>query len=117
MGIGKRLREVRKSKFITLQEVNRDLGISYSNLAEVEREEHGITADTLKRLADYYKVPIEYLTGYTDSISPDKNKSTIRDEFDLLDISIFEELKKFSVDEKKEILDYIKYLLAKKESK
>ena len=58
---GDRLRELRREKGKTLREVNVDTGISYSGLASIERGENSCNTSTLKILADYYNVPIDYL--------------------------------------------------------
>ena len=120
MTIGDRLRLVRKSRQITLREVNAATGINYANLSEIERDEHGCTVETIKILADFYNVPIEYLLGYIDEITPQdisKEKPTITDDFDLIDLSIIDTLKQFSKDEKIQVLNYIKFLASQKEKK
>ena len=67
MDLGTRLRTLRKEKHKTLRDINDDLGISYSNLAAIERGEHNCNADTLRMLAQYYNVSTDYLLGKTDN--------------------------------------------------
>ena len=64
--IGDRLREIRKEKRKTLRDVGEDIGMSYSNLASIERGDQNCNAITLKMLADYYQVSTDYLMGNTD---------------------------------------------------
>ena len=56
----------RKEHKKTLIEVSKDLGLSFSGLAEIERNERSCNSTTLKMLADYYGVSTDYLLGLTD---------------------------------------------------
>ena len=62
MSVGAKLREIRKKRQKTLRQVQEDTGLSFSNIAEVERGEHSINVETLKTLAKYYDVPLDYFT-------------------------------------------------------
>lgn len=56
-----RLRQVRKNKGITLEEVSKNTGISIANLSRYEREKIESKRETWIKLADYYNVPVSYL--------------------------------------------------------
>lgn len=58
-----RLRQVRKSKGLTLVKVAKDTGISISNLSRYESVDVDPRRETWIKLADYYDVPVAYLMG------------------------------------------------------
>lgn len=57
------LRQLRKEKNKTIEEVATDLEISKDRYGKYERGERQPDIDTLIILADYYKVSLDYLTG------------------------------------------------------
>ena len=116
MTLGEKLRELRKQKQKTLRDINNDLGISYSNLAAIERGEHNCNADTLKILAQYYGVTTDYLLGKTDNPKAIKVKvfdadGTITEcQQELIDAT-----QGFTTDDFNELNKYIDFLKMKKE--
>ncbi|MCW4359520.1 helix-turn-helix domain-containing protein [Bacillus altitudinis] len=60
---GKRIRELRKEKGMTLRELSEELNIPFTTLGNYEREDRQPRFDTLKAIADYFQVTIDYLTG------------------------------------------------------
>lgn len=63
-----KLKETRKIKGITLEEVSKDIGISIANLSRYEREEVEPKKETWIKLADYYCVPVSYLMGFSSGL-------------------------------------------------
>lgn len=63
-----RLKEVRKIKGLTLEEVSKDIGISIANLSRYERENIELKRETWIKLADYYNVPVSYLIGLPEGL-------------------------------------------------
>jgi transcriptional regulator with XRE-family HTH domain len=61
--VGERLREIRKQKKLSLQEVEKvsDLEFKASVLGAYERGERAISVPRLHRLARFYKVPVDQL--------------------------------------------------------
>lgn len=57
------LRQLRKDKDKTIEEVANDLEISKDRYGKYERGERQPDIETLILLADYYKVSLDYLTG------------------------------------------------------
>ena len=55
------LRKIRDSKRYTLKEVAEKTGISYSVLSRVELGERDLNEFHLRALADFYKVPTDYI--------------------------------------------------------
>lgn len=58
-----RLRQVRRSKGLTLEKVAKDTGISIANLSRYESVDVEPRRETWIKLADYYDVPVSYLMG------------------------------------------------------
>ncbi len=54
--LGNRLRELRQSRGLTLEQVASETGLSVSFLSMVERDKVSISVDNLERLARYYEV-------------------------------------------------------------
>ena len=63
-----RLRQVRKSKGLTIKEVSEDTGISEQVLSYYETEKREPKKETWIKLADYYDVPVSYLMGLPDGL-------------------------------------------------
>lgn len=68
--LGKRLRELRQQKGLSLEEVGRLLSMSFNAIAMYERGERTPPAHRLQRLADFYGVSVDYLLGRTDDPGP-----------------------------------------------
>lgn len=58
-----RLRQVRKSKGLTIKEVADEIGFSETRLHQYETEKREPKRETWLKLADYYNVPVAYLMG------------------------------------------------------
>lgn len=63
-----RLRQTRKLKGITLDEVAEDIGITKQALSYYENEKREPKKETWIKLADYYCVPVAYLMGLPDGL-------------------------------------------------
>lgn len=63
-----RLRQTRKLKGITLNEVVEDIGITKQALSYYETEKREPRKETWVKLADYYCVPVAYLMGLPDGL-------------------------------------------------
>lgn len=114
MILGERLKELRKNKQKTLRQVNDDTGISFSNLAEIERGEHGCNAETLNILAKYYNVSADYLLGKTDNPNAivmqvlDNDGSITEVEYTLID-----KLKGLTIEDMIKVDEYVDFLKSK----
>ena len=116
MTLGEKLRNLRKKQHKTLRQVYEDTGIDYSNLARIEKNEHGCNSSTLQILADYYGCTTDYLLGYTDTPKAihiqvlDNDGSITELQHELLDLT-----KGFTVDDFQKVNSYIEFLKSKKE--
>lgn len=110
MTLGQKLRAIRKAQNKTLRQVNADTGISYSNLAQIERGEHQGSGSLLKTLAEYYGVSIDYLIGNTVTIPvADSDGSLTEVQHQLLDAT-----KGLTTEDLIEVNKYIEFLKSKK---
>lgn len=71
--LGDRLKELRKSRHLTQREVAERLGIGVSTLGMYEVGKREPDLDTLKALARFYNVTVDYLLGNEDTeLSPEE---------------------------------------------
>lgn len=70
-GLGVQLKELREKKGLSLREVNKLTGISYSHLNMIENSKRNVTPALLRNLANVYNVnyiDLYYLAGYMDLV-------------------------------------------------
>ncbi|WP_200415985.1 helix-turn-helix domain-containing protein [Virgibacillus salexigens] len=60
--IGKKLREIRKEKNLTMREAGEKSGVSYSQISRIENG-HPASLQALKKLSDAYDVTLQSLFG------------------------------------------------------
>lgn len=65
-----RLKEIREDRDLTQKEICRILNISQVVYSRYETGIRLIPIDKLVKLAEYYKVSIDYILGLTDEIKP-----------------------------------------------
>lgn len=63
MDFGERLQELRKEKGISREELARALQVSYSAIAKYETNVRKPDQETLKKIADFFDVTVDYLLG------------------------------------------------------
>jgi DNA polymerase III, beta subunit len=61
-----RLKELRKQKKLTQQELANEISVSKITVLRWENEERQIKTDKAQQLADYFKVSVGYLLGYSN---------------------------------------------------
>ncbi|WP_258088403.1 helix-turn-helix domain-containing protein [Weissella fangxianensis] len=59
-----RLKELRKQRHETLQNVSDAIGVSNGTVANYENEKREPRIDVLIKLADYFDVSVDYLIGH-----------------------------------------------------
>lgn len=62
-GIGRKIRELRTAKGLTLSEMSRRSDLSLAHLSEVERGRSSASLKTLERIAEVLEVPVAVLVG------------------------------------------------------
>lgn len=67
-----RLKELRKKKGISQQRLATDLNTTQNTISRYETGEREPGIDDLTKIADYFKVSVDYLLGRTDN--PNMNR-------------------------------------------
>lgn len=62
-----RLKELRDEKKLSLEELSKEIDIPKTSLSNYERGKREPKIDVWKQIADYFKVPVAYLMGLTDT--------------------------------------------------
>lgn len=65
-----KLKELRKTKHITQDDVAKAIGIGRTGYVRIENGERDADTATLDKLADYFGVPIDYILGRIDTLEP-----------------------------------------------
>ena len=60
-----RIKEVRKKKGLSLQQVADAVGVGNNTISRYETGKREPKLETWNKLADYFHVPVAYLKGYT----------------------------------------------------
>ena len=107
MSIGERLRELRKSRRLTLEEVGRELNVSGASVSRYESNTRQPAAEVLQRFADFYGVSMDYLYGK----APVSEGSLSDYERDM--IAAF---RKMPDDVKDDIVDFMNHKMSKREA-
>lgn len=92
-----KLKELRISHRLTQAQLAKEIGIGVSTIGMYESNIRNPSFSTLLKIANYFGVSIDYLVG-------DSSKQTS----DVTDV--IEQLKDLSLEDKKQILDFIKFL-------
>ncbi|MBP0726781.1 helix-turn-helix transcriptional regulator [Bacillus sp. RG28] len=74
--VGKRIRELRKQRGMTLRELSDELRIPFTTLGNYERNDRQPSIETLQAIADHFSVTIDYLS----SGSKNKRQLNLSDE-------------------------------------
>ena len=66
MSLGQRLYDLRKTTGLSQEKAAEILGVTHTQISDMEKGKTGTTLDKLLILCDYYKVSSDYLLGITD---------------------------------------------------
>lgn len=86
MGIGDRIKQLRKEKGITQEELAKATGISRVTLGFYERNDNPPPVDTLCAIAKYFGVSTDYLLGLTDARKPEN--ASVMDKYGLTEAAL-----------------------------
>ncbi|GGK32982.1 transcriptional regulator [Caldalkalibacillus thermarum] len=70
MTFAERLKKLRKNHDLTQQKLADHLGLKRPTYAKYETGENQPDPDTLKKIADFFNVSVDYLLGRTDDPTP-----------------------------------------------
>ena len=86
--LGKYLKKARKSKNLTLLQLQEKSGVSNSHISRIERGLREPSPETLKKISSPLGIPYEMLlekAGYLEKRNKDKIKSALSDDQELAD--------------------------------
>ena len=69
---GLRLREIRKEKKETQDDLARLLDVGKSHISEMERGNRTTTAEKIALICEHYRISADYLLGLSDNPEPQK---------------------------------------------
>lgn len=102
-----KLRELRKSKGLTIRELAEETHISYPVISYMETEERPFTQQNLETLCKYFNVSTDYMLGHTTNPSPElveQKNLTIQERY------ILDAIKGLSTEQYQEIIKYIELI-------
>lgn len=105
-----RLKSLRGKR--TQEEVAKQIGVSRARYSHYENGRSEPDYETLKKLADYYKVTIDYLLTGTEK------KKNIEDEIADPDLQIaYRDMQEFSPESRQQAIEFIQYLKEKEKKR
>ena len=104
-----RLRELRKSKKMTMKELAKVFGVSESTISLYETGKREPDNSMLKRLADYFGVSVDYLLERSPNVN-----YRIPLELQGIPIAFYEGLKDLSEEDLNSVAKYVKFLKSQK---
>lgn len=118
---GSRLRQLRQEKQMTQEELGKFLGKSKNNISQYETNKRQADDETKKQLANFFKVSIDYLLGRSDIKNPDEllnyDNKLITVLYDEEMQAAFQDYDSWTVEDKKELIAYLKAKKVMRENK
>lgn len=105
-----RIRELRKAKGLTMKELGKELGLAESTVSLYERDLHEPDLDTIRKLAAFFSVTMDYLLGHTDGDQEPKTENAPAD--DRAEAKML--LEGMSDEQYQAALQYLKFLQSQK---
>lgn len=106
-----KLKELRKSKNITMKKLGEKIGVAESTISLYENGKRQPDYDTLTKIADFFGVSVDELLGRvptTDTSSP------LDAELEGIDFALYGEVKELTDDEKEDVLKFIQFTKSKR---
>ncbi len=103
-----RLKQLRQEKGLYQKDVAAYLGVDRTTYVKYETGVSEPTQETLKALADYFDVSIDYLLGRTD----EKNPGQKGPEFDVnsIEYALYGEVRELDDEEKQQLLELARFM-------
>jgi len=102
--IGSIMKDLRAEKNVTLEDVSAATGIGFSQLSKYERGESEARLKSLRKIADYYDVTLDYMFGKSNERRPVVTSERVNELFGSL-----------SENKKKDAIRYLTYLSTSEE--
>ncbi|WP_418223529.1 helix-turn-helix domain-containing protein [Clostridium isatidis] len=105
-----RLKELRKEKQLTIEQLAKDLGSAKSTISRYENNKREPKKDFLEMLSNYFNVSVDYLLGKTDIRTPKVNEKPKKFSPEIETIAAHLDDKNITPKKLKMIQDYIDLL-------
>lgn len=100
-----RMKELRLKKNMSQSDVAKVLGITQQAYANYEREARQADYATLKELSELFGCTIDYLLGRDQ-----EQEKSLDEQLEGIDFALFGEVKELTEDQKRDILNYVKFV-------
>lgn len=107
------IKQKRRELGLTQAELAKNTGISYASIRAYESDARKPKPSTMKKLADYFDIPVSELVNQTDNVNQDTVSQFI-DSLKKAQASINESLQKFNESENRAVQEQISRLTNKK---
>lgn len=109
MTLGERLKLLRTQRKLTADELSKHIGVSPNSIFNWEANRRKPDIDTLKIVADYFKVPIDYfMTGSTEPVKDYEIPNKVNDFVKDVQVLFYNNAENLTDDKKKMLLRIIK---------
>jgi len=68
-----KLKEIRKSKHMTLEQVSKKIGLTLNAISQYETGKREASYDTLIKMSKIYGISVDYLLGNDNALAPTNN--------------------------------------------
>lgn len=106
-----RLKELREQKGLSQKAFSMKLGVSQSTVGMWESKKREPNFETAKKIADFFNVSVDYILGRTN----EPNQIDLDKELEGVQFALYSETKELTDEEKKSVLDFVKFLKSQKE--
>lgn len=106
-----KLKELRKQKAATQQQIADHLGVSRPTYTRYEIGEREPSLEIIQKLADFFEVSIDCLFGYQSaSIPAPKNANPVGLQLEGMDVDLYECARELSDEDKLNVMRYIDFI-------
>ncbi len=103
--IASKIKEVAKAKNITLGKMLTDCNLSKNALSSMQSGGFLPRTETLTKIADYLGCSVDYLLGRDQ-----EQEKSLDEQLEGIDFALFGEVKELTEDQKRDILNYVKFV-------
>ena len=94
------LKDLRTKKGVYQKDVAKYLGVDRTTYVKYERGYSEPNLDTIKKLANYFDVTVDFLLG---------EENTLDSQFNEIEFALYGEVKELTDEQKQDILDYARF--------
>lgn len=110
-----RIREVRKSRGLTMKQLGKKIGVTESAISQYETDKRQPDSVTLLKLSNLFDVSVDYLLG---AATDKKEQPTVSDELsDAVSMELLNMIRDASEAERRDMLDLLRIVQKRREWK